>query len=650
MKRKMLGSIGLLLVAATLLAATGTQILLEARDLKNHPLAGFRFSYEEVKSKPTNRAGATELDLPPKRRTGQQIKIQLVPSSKQADEWFLVNPDVNIPNESDSAAVVLMRRSEFRQIAAATRDIPRVTVDQQRELTSEDKKRVLIEVAARHGLTAEQLETAIRSFAETQDPKDRGIAAYLESRYSLAEELLNKAVENQESGLAETMRYLGATQYEQAKYHAATASFRKALALRGEDADLLSWLGESLAGLAEWPEAESLLRRALAIAEKGFGAEDSKVAEVLNNLGTLLYSTNRFAEAEPLLRRALAIDEKILGAEHPKVAIILNDLAMLLYTTNRLAEAEPLLRRALAIDEKILGAEHPNVAIILNDLAALLYTANRNVAEAETLWRRALAINETALGTAHPEVARDLTNLAALLQVTNRMDEAEPLLRRALAIDEKNFGPDHPEVASLLNNLAALHINKKRMEEAEPLLRRALAIDEKSLGMEHPSIAPVLSNLALVLEELKRLAEAEPLIRRALTINEKSYGPDHPEVATSLNNLADLLRATSRMVEAEPLMRRALAIDEKSLGPDHPYVAIDLNNLAQLLQATNRLADAEPLMRRAVTIVLDFSRRTGHEHQRQKEFSEKYRELLKKMGKPDAEIDATIEALRRPPE
>jgi len=608
MKRKMLGSIGLLLVAATLLAATGTQILLEARDLKNHPLAGFRFSYEEVKSKPTNRAGATELDLPPKRRTGQQIKIQLVPSSKQADEWFLVNPDVNIPNESDSAAVVLMRRSEFRQIAAATRDIPRVTVDQQRELTSEDKKRVLIEVAARHGLTAEQLETAIRSFAETQDPKDRGIAAYLESRYSLAEELLNKAVENQESGLAETMRYLGATQYEQAKYHAATASFRKALALRGEDADLLSWLGESLAGLAEWPEAESLLRRALAIAEKGFGAEDSKVAEVLNNLGTLLYSTNRFAEAEPLLRRALAIDEKILGAEHP------------------------------------------NVAIILNDLAALLYTANRNVAEAETLWRRALAINETALGTAHPEVARDLTNLAALLQVTNRMDEAEPLLRRALAIDEKNFGPDHPEVASLLNNLAALHINKKRMEEAEPLLRRALAIDEKSLGMEHPSIAPVLSNLALVLEELKRLAEAEPLIRRALTINEKSYGPDHPEVATSLNNLADLLRATSRMVEAEPLMRRALAIDEKSLGPDHPYVAIDLNNLAQLLQATNRLADAEPLMRRAVTIVLDFSRRTGHEHQRQKEFSEKYRELLKKMGKPDAEIDATIEALRRPPE
>ena len=41
----------------------------------------------------------------------------------------------------------------------------------------------------------------------------------------------------------------------------------------------------------------------------------------LNNLAQLLQDTNRLAEAEPLMRRALAIDEKSYGADHPQVAI-----------------------------------------------------------------------------------------------------------------------------------------------------------------------------------------------------------------------------------------------------------------------------------------------------------------------------------------
>ncbi|HEV7507408.1 MAG TPA: hypothetical protein VGS07_21160 [Thermoanaerobaculia bacterium] len=64
MRRQILAILGLLLTA-TLAAANGTRILLVARDLKDHPLSGLRFSYEEVKSRATNRIGATELDLPP---------------------------------------------------------------------------------------------------------------------------------------------------------------------------------------------------------------------------------------------------------------------------------------------------------------------------------------------------------------------------------------------------------------------------------------------------------------------------------------------------------------------------------------------------------------------------------------------------------
>ena len=95
-------------------------------------------------------------------------------------------------------------------------------------------------------------------------------------------------------------------------------------------------------------------------------------------------------------------------------------------------------------------------------------------------------------------------------------------------------------------------------------------------------------------------------------------------------------------------MRRALAINEKSFGPSHPNVAICLANLAFLFLATNRISEAEPLLRRHLLIFLDFSRRTGHEHPHLKTAFDTYRLLLKAMGKTDAEIEATIEALGQP--
>jgi tetratricopeptide (TPR) repeat protein len=241
--------------------------------------------------------------------------------------------------------------------------------------------------------------------------------------------------------------------------------------------------------------------------------------------------------------------------------------------------------------------------------------------------------------------ARLMNDLGQLFKAKALHGEAEPLMRRALAIDEKSFGTEHPNVARDLNNLALLLKDTNRLGEAEPLMRRTLAIAETSIGTEHPSVATALNNLATLLQATDRLGEAEPLIRRALAIDEKSFGTEHPDVARDLNNLARLLQATNRLGEAEPLMRRALAIDEKSFGTDHPEVATDLNNLALLLQDTNRLGEAEPLMRRSLAIVIDFTRRTGHEHPHLQAAFGNYRRLLQEMGKSDGEIEAAIAVL-----
>ena len=353
-----------------------------------------------------------------------------------------------------------------------------------------------------------------------------------------------------------------------------------------EDENLL-WPTTGLARVAEHQAAfaEALKWRQLALeqSEHRLGPNHPATATSLNNLAALLQATNRLPEAEPVMRRALAIDEASYGNDHPEVAWDLNNLAALLQATNRLAEAEPLMRRALAIDEASYGNDHPDVARDLNNLASLLQATNR-LAEAEPLMARVVEIFDISYSNDHPYVATALNNLAQLLQATNRLAEAEPLMRRALAIDEASYGNDHPDVSRDLNNLASLLQATNRLAEAEPLMRRALAIDEASYGNDHPEVARDLNNLAALQQATNRLAEAEPLMRHALTIDEASYGNDHPKVAIRLNNLASLLQATNRLAEAEPLMARGFAICWKRLGLNHPNTqSVGGNYIALLL-------------------------------------------------------------------
>jgi tetratricopeptide (TPR) repeat protein len=387
----------------------------------------------------------------------------------------------------------------------------------------------------------------------------------------------------------------------------ATRRSLDAAAARQRLGEALGWVNDAFTGepqdVRSWPRLDPLAPHALTVAQHSDSAGIAEpTAWLMNHLGLLFRIKALHAQAEPLLRRALAINEASLGDDHPNVAACLNNLSQLLQATNRFAEAEPLMRRALAIDEARFGEDHPNVATRLN-------------------------------------------NLALMLQSTSRLAEAEPLFRRALAINEASFGKNHPTVAISLNNLTGLLRDTDRLVEAEPLYRRALAIDEASFRKDHPNVARDLNNLAGLLRATKRLAEAEPLYRRALAINEASFGKDHPNVATGLNNLGGLLQATNRLAEAEPLYRRALAIGEASFGKDHPEVAVDLNNLAALLYDTNRFAEAEPLFRRALAIFLDFERATGHPHLHRDTALDNYTDLLKAMGKSEAEIRAAIATL-----
>lgn len=185
------------------------RMLLVARDAKEHPLGGFRFAYQSFKSLPTSDTGATELELPPKHRPGKQITILLASAPSQEEDWFLINPLVNVPEISGSADVVLMQRSEFRALAAEAVDVLSQLRPGPGGPTIEQRMRALLEVADHHGLTEDQLDAAIRSFGDTQDPSDKGVSAYLKGQFLESEVRFEDALEKHESDFVKPLPDLG---------------------------------------------------------------------------------------------------------------------------------------------------------------------------------------------------------------------------------------------------------------------------------------------------------------------------------------------------------------------------------------------------------------------------------------------------------
>lgn len=271
-----------------------------------------------------------------------------------------------------------------------------------------------------------------------------------------------------------------------------------------------------------WPLCERLLPHAKAAAKliETWDITFEAAARLLNRAALYSKERGQYPYAELLYKRSLAIREKALGTDHFDVAQSLNNLALLYTDQRKYLEAEPLYKRSLTVIEKVLGIDHPIVALSLNNLAEL-YREQGKYTEAEPLYKRSLAIDEKAQGPDHPSLATTLNNLALFYQDQGKYTDARPLYKRSRAIFEKALGPDHPNMAQILNNLAQFYRIQGQYSEAEPLFKRSLAIFENALGPNHLSVAMVLGNYAALLRATQHDADAEKMEARAEAIRAK---------------------------------------------------------------------------------------------------------------------------------
>ena len=321
----------------------------------------------------------------------------------------------------------------------------------------------------------------------------------------------------------------GVQSYRAGDYASAELQFRSALeeAKSFGDADPRYWAALSNLGLAlerhgELAAAEPVLRSAAELREHALGAQDPTVQHAWINLATVLHLTHREPEAEPLLRRALAIAET--SGDRVLLAEALNSLSLTLLDLGETARAEPVLRRAISIFVQLEGEGSIEAAKAANNLA-MVYAAEHDYAKAEAELLDAIPIYEAALGPIHPELIAPLNNMFTILGAQNRFDEGEAYLRRALLI-AGHESSEGVRVTQLRSNLGSLEAHRGNYAAAAQIFQGVIAEIERMFGPDDPQLAGPLTGYSSALRHLHQRAEARRAGARASALkNASSFMP-----------------------------------------------------------------------------------------------------------------------------
>ncbi len=184
-----------------------------------------------------------------------------------------------------------------------------------------------------------------------------------------------------------------------------------------------------------------------------------------------LYQANKPAEGLPLAKEALALREKGLGAEHPLTGAALHNLASLYWRLGDLKMAAPPAQRALAILEQAKPCNEASLAGTLTLLGGILY-AVADFEQAALHFQRALTIRENLSGPEHPETLDLVITLANTYKNAGQTDSAEFLYRAYIETQTRRGGPV-ADTGYALERLSCLLRVKGTVKEAEALEKRS---------------------------------------------------------------------------------------------------------------------------------------------------------------------------------
>ncbi len=317
------------------------------------------------------------------------------------------------------------------------------------------------------------------------------------------------------------------------------------------------------AGITSWrsgrmSEADSILRRAVALAESLHGDNRYHLSYALNMYGNVLEAEGRVSEAREALLRAFRVRETMTPHPH-NTALILNDLANVELARDEFVSAQSLYDRAVAIAERAtivppayLGLYLQNAGFArmrLGDYAGALRYLERAVAKLDSL--------EEPATNWH---VRALTFLGQCRMATGDTEAGLESIERAYEIGRSFYGAADPQLANLELQVAQASAQASRESIAVHHLGQA-----RQVLANGPPILDLQSECdeleARIRERQRDVPRAETLYRKAVALAEEEHATN-AWLGTTMASLARTLRKQGRMAEAESVAARAVSVFE----------------------------------------------------------------------------------------
>ncbi len=341
----------------------------------------------------------------------------------------------------------------------------------------------------------------------------------------------------------------------QGQYAAAVEQYRKALALKPNQPEVMSNLGNALKESGSTEEAIACYQDAIAL--------NPNYAEAHNNLGISYKDQGKLDEAIQSYQTALRLKPNYVEAHHNlgiiwrmqgKLDLAIDYFRQAIALKPSYVEAHTSLGSTLhqqgKLDEAIAAFKHlltlkPDSAETYNNLAMVLQEQGK-VEAAIAAFNQALAIRPN-----YPGVCNNLGNL---LLESDRTEEAIAAYRQALEL--------RPTYAEACNNLGNALQRQEKRDEAVAEYRRALEL--------RPNFVEALSNLGAVLRDQKKTVEGISYLEQALSLQ--------PGFAEIHNNLGNAYQELNRLEDAIACYREAV-----KLKPDLAEVRSNLGNMLQYI-------------------------------------------------------------------
>jgi serine/threonine-protein kinase len=281
----------------------------------------------------------------------------------------------------------------------------------------------------------------------------------------------------------------------------------------GELADALYELAALDLDRGDYAAAVTTSERALAVARRVWGEEDSRVLGIMMGLGNALDEVDRPADAAEPLARAVAGYRRVYGPRHVELAKALVNQGGVLRRLDRFAESAAALEEGVAIFTDTLGRVHRYTAVALNNLGNTYISAG-DPERGLTTHREALAVRRELWPAGHPEIGQSLRNLGNLYNGLDRPAEGLLYMQQAADAYLAAFGPEHPRSVDAQMAVGATLAALERWEEAREVLTTAR---RRAVALEDPLLAVRIGEyLARTLEAQGEPAEALVIAREAL--------------------------------------------------------------------------------------------------------------------------------------